>query len=215
MAGYASKRIQDDPSLRILSPAQETDGKYLAEIASPLRLPTVEEKTKLETEKTLGKCQVCFSVKCPSGGIGGHDFTMCGRFCPNCNRPLHLHCAGLWSQKSGVGPNLFRCPACYTLLKLPPSIQKGLSIKEARKSKTPPSINVKMIRHKGEGNEHSLEVCGFCYQPLVDPSTTPVPDADRKLFQCNQCGAIYHADCLEKMYKVNKSCQNCNGIIGA
>jgi hypothetical protein len=209
MKGFASKRLLDDPQLRLLSPNEKADGKFLAEIASPLVPLSDEEKAQYLKNPQSTKCQVCFSHKCPTGT---HDFANCGRVCPNCNRPIHLHCAAMWAQKAEVAPNLFRCPACYILLKIPPSLSRGLKLKEQRKARQQTSPEIKMVRVKEENLGSSPEICGFCFTPITGDSVV----ADRtgqKIFQCSLCGAQYHTSCLEKMYKVGKTCQNCGGTI--
>ncbi len=64
----------------------------------------------VSAEKTGTKCQVCFSVE-PVTDL---------RQCPNCKNVLHLPCAGKWAENQNLGfPNVFRCPFCFFLLKVP------------------------------------------------------------------------------------------------
>ncbi len=64
----------------------------------------------VSAEKAGTKCQVCFSVN-PVADL---------RQCPNCKNVLHLPCAGKWAENQNLGfPNVFRCPFCFFLLKVP------------------------------------------------------------------------------------------------
>ncbi len=64
----------------------------------------------VSAEKTGTKCQICFSIE-PVSEI---------RQCPNCKNVLHLPCAGKWAENQNLGfPNVFRCPFCFFLLKVP------------------------------------------------------------------------------------------------
>ncbi len=61
-------------------------------------------------EKTGTKCQICFNSE-PQSEL---------RQCPNCKNVLHLPCAGKWAENQNLGfPNVFRCPFCFFLLKVP------------------------------------------------------------------------------------------------
>jgi hypothetical protein len=214
--GFASKKITDTAPIRLLSPEEKRDDKALAELATPLQFLTEEFISDYAVNKSKIKCQVCFGLKCP---LDGHDFLVCGRLCPNCGRTFHLHCAGMWAQKSEVAPNLFRCPSCYTLLKLPTSIQTGMKIKDTRKAKNLPATEIKMIRAKPENLTDTIEVCSYCYGRFNNETPNPENSSDSasttelKVFRCSVCNAHYHSSCLEKMYKENKTCKNCGGMI--
>ena len=212
LKGFASKKMIENNPLNLLSSHEKEDSKYLAEVAFPLRLPTEEESVLLKTQgRNPIKCQICFASLNPTNQ---QPFWKTGRYCPNCNTPFHLHCAGQWALKSEVAPNVFRCPFCYTLLRLPPSITKGFEIKKDRKFKSKKdfsgaqsTFNVKMVKSNIESLENTEEVCGFCFEPILSQAE------DLKVFHCSSCNALYHATCLEKMYNGSKSCENCGGKI--
>ncbi|MHA1293824.1 MAG: hypothetical protein ACTSQJ_14300 [Promethearchaeota archaeon] len=90
--------------------------KFLEIIASDL-----EKITEFLEDSEL-KCQICFKKECSCEIIDTYDHL---RRCPNCKKILHLCCSGRWAeqqnQKSNfIGyPNVFRCPYCFFLLKVP------------------------------------------------------------------------------------------------
>ena len=68
------------------------------------------------------KCSICYSNTCP---MCETSFYGCGRFCPNCLTPMHLHCSIEWSnqQNKDNGNNngrykIFRCVHCFYLLRI-------------------------------------------------------------------------------------------------
>ena len=73
------------------------------------------------------KCQICHSIKAP---LTGSDFYSEGRYCPSCDRPMHLSCAAMWARKSESLKNIFRCPFCFFLLELPKIALKFVEEKE-------------------------------------------------------------------------------------
>ena len=205
MEGFASKKIHDDSAL-LLGSREKEDGTYFADIALALRLPNQEELAKI----TDFKCQICFS---PRSALNRTTFNQTGRFCPYCDTPLHLHCAGLWAIKSEVAPNIFRCPHCYTLLKISPVIIRGLeSRKIGGKIKgNGIKLKVKMIRVKSpEFISDQTDFCQKCFHVITSQD---VKNTKNKIFRCSHCNALYHVACLEKMYKKSKICLNCAGKI--
>ncbi|TFF95279.1 MAG: hypothetical protein EU544_03095 [Promethearchaeota archaeon] len=94
--------------------------EFLEIIASDLeRITDVLEDTEL-------KCQICFKKECEHvESYDIMDFYEHLRRCPNCKKILHLCCAGRWAEQQNsksnfIGfPNVFRCPYCFYLLKVP------------------------------------------------------------------------------------------------
>lgn len=91
--------------------------KFLEVIASDL-----DRITQLLSDADL-KCQICFKKKCDCDDLlDVYDHL---RKCPSCGKVLHLCCAGRWAEQQNaksdsIGfPNVFRCPFCYYLLKVP------------------------------------------------------------------------------------------------
>jgi hypothetical protein len=212
--GFASKLILDDMPIRLISPREKDDAKYLVEFATDLRLPNETEIENMKQNPQKIKCQICFSKTSPLNDMG---FAKTGRYCSFCATPMHLHCAAKWAQKSEVAPGVFRCPYCYTLLKISPIFLKGLEIQLKiqllRKKGTETDIGVKMVRFNSS-NVETDEDCHFCFQSISGkPGDVADSNAD-KIFQCSNCSAKYHVKCLEEMYKSSKSCLNCGGKIG-
>ncbi|MHA1282090.1 MAG: hypothetical protein ACTSQP_06230 [Promethearchaeota archaeon] len=94
--------------------------QFLEIIASDL-----ERITEMLNEADL-KCNICFKIECShvsSGEIS--DIYEHIRRCPNCKKILHLCCAGKWAEQQNsktdfIGfPNVFRCPYCFFLCKVP------------------------------------------------------------------------------------------------
>ena len=147
------------------------------------------------------RCQICFSKKSP---IDHKHLKTTGRFCPLCGIPMHLSCAGMWTDKTEEGANLFRCPYCYTLLKIPMYILKGIRsrkflVSEEDKEK----FTVKMIRVKKIPPQMEDMDCAYCQRPIIDTNQV------KKIYKCSHCNAFYHDDCLSKMYKKSKICECC------
>ena len=177
----------------------------MEEIAKDLRYPTLKELSRFKDKFDKIHCQICFSKKSP---VNNYSLYKTGRFCPHCGTPMHLHCAALWALKSSEHKNLFRCPYCYTLLKISPIIIKGLKIKKNnnKKTKKGKQLYVKMILTKSEKDFEINRECFYCFKPMHNLE-------EQQIFQCSNCKAYYHQKCLEKMYKEDKKCLNCGGLI--
>ena len=199
--GFATVNRSEKPSFNIHSHKGNKEA-HLAEIAQFLRFPTDVEFQEIRKRSSKIKCQICFTRKSP---INDLSFILTGRLCPHCDTPMHLHCAGVWAKKSSEGENIFRCPYCYTLLKLPKEIIRGIDI---RKKPTKGSENnVKMLRIKPEQLKRSHFECSFCFKKI---DSTGEND---KVFRCKRCAAKYHESCLKDMYDKKKACENCSGNI--
>jgi hypothetical protein len=152
--------------------------------------------------KEQARCQICHSIKAP---LTNADFFTEGRFCPSCGAPMHLSCAALWARKTEYKNNIFRCPFCYFLLKLPPGVVKLVQEYE-RKSK-----KIHIIEDIEESTttmelvplEETYEInasCSYCKNIFV---------GKYQVYQCEHCGAYYHEPCLEKMYEEIGACRYC------
>ncbi len=90
--------------------------QFLEVIASDM-----ERITDLMTDTDL-KCQICFQKRCTCEIVDDYQHI---RRCPNCNKVLHMCCSGKWAEQQNsksnfIGfPNVFRCPYCFYLLKVP------------------------------------------------------------------------------------------------
>lgn len=176
------------------------------ELAVELRRPTIPEITTMMGGVGQEKCQICHSIKNP---INGADFFASGRYCPSCSRPYHLHCAALWAKKSEFKETIFRCPFCYFLLRVPPSIIKMVEnistemsgIKIIDQSDKKSTRMVKIPQSKIKDIDESCLQCRNIFIGQYD------------VYRCENCGAHYHEPCLKKIYNEKKSCRNCGSII--
>lgn len=179
----------------------------ISEIALPLRRPTVLEiKLVLSGRSNQEKCQICHSVKAPATGS---DFYSEGRFCPSCDRAMHLSCAAMWAKKTEYKDNIFRCPFCFFLLELPRAALKFAEDKNEE------SQEVKILEEdKGRiANMHLIPdsdiaqidaSCSYCHNIFL---------GDYKVYQCDKCSSYYHQPCLNKMINEIKACRYCGAQI--
>lgn len=205
---FASKKAVKE-TIDYFDPDKKSElAPLISEIALPLRRPNVLDIRLMmnEADKSQGKCQICHSTKAP---ITGADFYSEGRYCPSCDRPMHLSCATMWAKKTEYKENVFRCPFCYFLLELP----KSTSILLEQKTENEPKI--KLIDETGirttkmevipeEKTDDIDASCTYCHSIFL---------GDYRVFQCEQCGAYYHEPCLKKMNEEIKACRNCGAMI--
>jgi Mg-chelatase subunit ChlD len=183
--------------------AQELLGE-IADIPLQLEKMTEDQKDQAIYKIEKGKkiiCTICYSNNCM---IGKASFFGCGRFCPNCLTPFHLHCAKMWSEqqsKSGKSSmKLFRCPHCFYLLKIP-----GIELqKEARNNSKDPMIS------KISSMEIDLDNA-LCNSPdcgvIIDPNT------ESSVYKCSACNSYYHLDCARETWQKSKRCAYCEKLV--
>ena len=205
---FASKKDVRE-TIDYFSPNKKEEiAPLVSEIALPLRRPNLMEIRLMMGGKGRGeeKCNICHSVKAP---ITGSDFYSEGRFCPSCDRAMHLSCAAMWAKKTEYKENVFRCPFCFFLLELPRAALKFARDKEEE------TMGVTIIEDD-EGVETKLT--------LIPPANVDQIDAscfychsiflgDFQVFQCDKCGSYYHKPCLDKMIKEISACRNCGAKI--
>ena len=205
---YASKKAFKD-SIDYFDPNKEQNlAPLVNEIALPLRRPTFLDIRLLmsDNDKIGEKCQICHSVKSP---ITDADFYSEGRYCPSCERPMHLSCAAMWAKKTEDKENVFRCPFCFFLLELPKSSIKLIEEKEDSSPKVK-LITVqekkptKMVQIPEDDISQINASCSYCHSIFL---------GDYKVYQCEQCGSFYHEPCVVKMYNELKGCRNCGAQI--
>jgi hypothetical protein len=206
---FASKK-NINTSSDYFNPNQPKDiAPLVSDIALPLRRPTVMEiRLMMRTgDRGQDKCQICHSVKAP---ITSADFYSEGRYCPSCDRAMHMSCAAMWAQKSEYKENVFRCPFCYFLLELPKSAAKLVTedkIKEAKKAAQKIQIieekvveETKMIEISPEMVSNIDASCSYCRSIFL---------GDYKVYKCQKCEAYYHEPCLKKIFHDLKACRFC------
>jgi len=205
---YASKK-ELKISTDYYSPDKKSDlAPLISEIALQLRRPSVLDIRLMMSGRERGqeKCQICHSVKAP---ITSSDFFSEGRYCPSCERPMHLSCAALWAKKTEYKENVFRCPFCFFLLELPSAAMKLIE------EKTEEEPKIKLIDESGINTtkmaiipEDEIEginsSCTYCHSIFL---------GDYKVFQCQKCAAYYHEPCLKKMHSEIKACRACGAQI--
>ncbi len=188
----------------------------VSEIAVSLRRPTMMEVRMMmkQKEEEQEKCHICHSIIAP---LTNADFLSEGRYCPSCDRPIHLTCAGMWAKKSEYNENVFRCPFCFFLLEIPKSVSKLVDdeLEEKKKNKEQTSYGIKIIEDddtktsdiilipndKVEGIDAS---CSYCHSIFL---------GEFKVFKCFNCGSYYHEPCLKKMYDEVSACRYCGSKI--
>ncbi len=205
---FASKKDVKS-STDYFNPNKRTDiAPLVNEIALPLRRPSLLDiRLMMDTDSKSGeKCQICHSTKAP---LTKADFYSEGRYCPSCDRPMHLSCAAMWAKKSEYKENVFRCPFCYFLLALPESVPKLLN----EPPEDAPKIRIidgfdgkitKMILYPENEIENINVSCSYCHSIFL---------GDYKVYQCENCGSFYHEPCLIKMNEEIHACRNCGSKI--
>jgi len=204
-ASYAPKK-ELKASTDYFSPDKKNDiAPLVSEIALQLRRPNVLDIRLMMSSKERGqeKCQICHSVKAQ---ITGADFYSEGRYCPSCERPMHLSCVAMWAKKTVYKENVFRCPFCFFLLELPASAAKLVEEKvEVEEPK------IKLIDESGINITKMVQIPEFEIDK-IDASCTLCHSiflGDYDVFQCEKCGAYYHEPCLNKMVNEINACRNC------
>ncbi|MFX0048904.1 MAG: VWA domain-containing protein, partial [Candidatus Hermodarchaeota archaeon] len=208
-ASYAPKK-ELKASIDYFSPDQKSDiAPLVSEIALQLRRPNVLDIRLMMSSKERGqeKCQICHSVKAQ---ITGADFYSEGRYCPSCERPMHLSCVAMWAKKTVYKENVFRCPFCFFLLELPASaaklVEEKVEIEEPKiKLIDESGINITKMVQIPEFEIDKIDAsCTFCHSIFL---------GDYNVFQCEKCGAYYHEPCLNKMHNEINACRNCGAQI--
>ncbi len=180
----------------------------VSEIALPLRRPSMSDIRLIikGSDRTREKCQICHSVK---AAVTGADFFSEGRYCPSCDRPMHLSCAAMWAKKTEYKENVFRCPFCFFLLSLSPAALKLIKDKEDLMQEIEiidedERSETKMVVIPRQKIEQIDASCSYCHSIFL---------GDFKVYRCEVCNAYYHEPCLQKMKKEIKACRYCGAKI--
>jgi hypothetical protein len=152
------------------------------------------------------KCGICYMPDCMI--CKGPAFA-CGAYCPNCNRFFHMHCAAAWSENSKDMPTgVFKCPVCFSLLKVPGALYRVKVLQSRLKdSFQPPKDRLEMekVKAKDLGMSWATLTCTKCYGIFESP--------DEEVMRCGNkdCGALYHIKCLDKVDEVRQGrCRKCD-----
>jgi hypothetical protein len=151
------------------------------------------------------QCTICYTSLCPTCKV---NFYGCGRFCPNCLKPIHLHCGIKWAENQMKGQpktsedKIFRCPHCFYLLKIPMT-QMDVSCNVERGDEDEDNaVKVDRLTFHEAAPAILDEVCGVCstlFEAAVDP----------EVFQCSACKSYFHVNCLKDTVLDDKRCPNC------
>jgi len=204
----ASKKEIRETSDYFSPETKEDLAPLVSEIALPLRKPSVLEIKLLVSgkNKNLEKCHICHSAKAP---VTGSEFYSEARYCPSCDRAMHLSCAAMWAKKTEHKENIFRCPFCFFLLELPRSALKFVKDRDEESQE----IRILEEEHGKEAKMNPIpdnEIdqidasCSYCHNIFL---------GDYKVFQCDKCGSYYHQPCLGKMKNEIQACRYCGAKI--
>jgi uncharacterized protein YegL len=187
---------------------KENLAPLISEIALPLRRPTVLEIKLIMSgrNRTEEKCHICHSVKAP---VTGSEFYSEGRYCPSCDRAMHLSCAAMWAKKTEYKETVFRCPFCFFLLELPKSAlkfakERDEESQEIRILEEEQGKKAKMLHIPDTEIDQIDASCSYCHNIFL---------GDYKVYQCDKCGSYYHQPCLEKMRNELTACRYCGAQI--
>ncbi len=205
VAGIAKKK--EKPASTIFNKKDESDvlvQEMMAEIADvPAKFEdlTHEQQTQV-LQKAPVTCSICYMDNCM---VCDTSFFGCGRFCPNCLAPFHIHCAVNWAEQQmaqkgiKLDIKLFRCVHCFYLIKVPVSqVEKkatGDTLKDAILEK---------LSASSLGNRINEEVCNHPNCGVMFDSTK-----DTLIYRCSNCNALFHADCAKDTWNNTKQCSYC------
>jgi len=176
-----------EEGLEVFESAPVRHKKLMAAIAEQLQMLDVTEIQAIAQGKSQIKCNICFKKDNPT--------TM--RRCSYCKREMHLSCVMKWAEQDQDKEEsfIFRCPFCFHLLKVDPSITKLMDLQTMR-------ANVaKMQESKAAGKPR--EASANCLQPdeiqaVFDPCNVcgSLLEPEDCVYQCSNCKTVYHNRCF-------------------
>jgi len=201
---FASKKDVKESTDYFAPNKKDEIAPLVSDIALPLRRPSLLELRSMMKGKDTRqeKCHICHSVK---AAITGSNFYIEGRYCPSCDRAMHLSCAAMWAKKTEYKENVFRCPFCFFLLELPRAALKLVKDdmdgnQEIKILEDEKLVSTRMIPIPDEKINDINSSCSYCHSIFL---------GDFKAFQCENCGSYYHEPCLQKMNKEINACRYC------
>jgi len=205
---FASKKIVSE-TIDYFSPNKKEEiAPLVSEIALPLRrLSLLEIRLMMDGKnRAQEKCQICHSVKAP---VTDSDFFSEGRYCPSCDRAMHLSCAAMWAKKTEYKDNIFRCPFCFFLLEIPKVALKFAEEKDEKSQEIRIIEEVdqklaKMLLIPEEDVNQIDASCSYCHNIFL---------GDYRVYQCDNCKSYYHQPCFEKMKNEISACRYCGAQI--
>ena len=171
----------------------------IAEQLLPLDITEIQAISQGKAKEDL-KCNICFKKDNP--------ITL--RRCSYCKREMHLACVMKWAeqdQQDKVESFIFRCPFCFHLLKVDPSISKLMDLQTMR-------ANVAKMQ---DSKAKPREANAACLPPetivsLTDPCEVcgVLLEEDDCVYQCSNCKAAYHNRCFGSTQEKNEYfCRRC------
>ena len=205
---FASKKEVKETTDYFSPDNKDKIAPLISEIALPLRRPSLLDIRLMMKGNVRGqdKCQICHSVK---AAVTGSDFFSEGRYCPNCDRAMHLSCAAMWAKKTEYKENIFRCPFCFFLLELPRVAlklvkEKAEDLPEIKIAEEDEILETEILLIPDDKIDEIEASCSYCHSIFL---------GDFKVYQCKHCSSYYHDPCLEKMIKELKACRYCGAKI--
>ncbi len=205
---FASKKDVKESTDYFSPNKNDKTAPLISEIALPLRRPSLLNIRLMMKGggKEHEKCQICHSFK---AAVSGSDFLSEGRYCPSCDRAMHLSCAAMWAKKTEYKENVFRCPFCFFLLELPRAAlnlikEKSENIPEIQIAEDNEISKTKMLLIPDEEIDQIHASCSYCHSIFL---------GDYKVYKCKNCQAYYHEPCFQKIYKELKACRYCGAKI--
>lgn len=198
VAGEDSFQTQEDRDMKGLLEVIAADLNTLDE-----GIKTIEDlKRIVNQDDDKFKCGICHSPDCMF--CKGPAFS-CGAFCPACGRFFHQHCCAGWAESQKDTPkNVFKCPVCFHLLKVPGAVHRISVLKEnlIERQRHPDKIEVKKFNINEIGQAGAFKFCAWC-RNVFNPQ--------EEIFNCPNCGSFYHQDCMDKMTdKTMNRCRVCD-----
>ena len=180
----------------------------LKKVAAPLK--TIAEMNKGDKQELIerirgtaqfNQCTICYDGECP---VCTSSFSICGRYCPNCAAPMHLHCAAGWAEANSPesGGTIFRCVHCHYLIGVPKEVVQTAKIHEEMKEE------IQREKNQSYGQTNAI----FCKpEKVMDlgdaalysscPVCNSIFDEEEVVNPCGNvgCNAIYHKECFSKL----------------
>ncbi|NVM55529.1 MAG: VWA domain-containing protein [Candidatus Helarchaeota archaeon] len=178
-------------------------------------LDAIKHISKKEGEK----CIICRTSDC---GICGT--TSCGRLCPYCKNFMHLCCANKWSEESKMAEaNVFRCPHCLFLLKLPEETTPRIPLKADEETQGIQSVQLSLKKREDTRVEAS-KVGDFYLEHGQVKLVAKLFNGEKKLylswenwgsrdFNCNIVSGMNEIICKEFYPKIDWVDRTCSGFI--
>jgi hypothetical protein len=173
----------------------------IADIPAKFEDLTVEQQSQV-LKKDPVTCSICYMDNCMTCET---SFYGCGRFCPTCLNPFHLHCAVSWAEqqmeKKGIklDVKLLRCVHCFYLLKIPVSQVERKANGDTMRDAILEKVSSSSLGAKFNDEICNQKKCGVVFDANVD----------KVVYRCTNCNALFHRDCAKEAWNTTKQCPYC------